>query len=273
MAKKKSEVTAPPTKQLEIRYVPLSAARRWERNPKLHNLDEIIAAIQKYGFQDPPAWDATLNNGEGGLKHGNGRTEALEVMFNRQMPVPDGIVEQDGEWHLPIVFGNDLPNENVAMAYALDHNNLTLLGGSLSPMQASKMYDQRDYAALSAELIRVKAHPVTVSPEDARALARGILGREVTGEPAYQDGNVEEDAHEKLEKINTVRLTIGSIQWDVDIERFKEWNARLAERHDYDQLAIIKDLQSRLGTSASSAQALPVEEIAADKMEDDFDDF
>ena len=71
MARKKSEVTAPLTKQLEIQYVPLSAARRWERNPKLHNLDEIIAAIQKYGFQDPPAWDATLNNGEGGLKHGS----------------------------------------------------------------------------------------------------------------------------------------------------------------------------------------------------------
>jgi hypothetical protein len=265
MAKKKSEVTAPPTKQLEIRYVPLTAARRWERNPKLHNLDEIIAAIQKYGFQDPPAWDATLNNGEGGLKHGNGRTEALEVMFNRQMPVPDGIVEQDGEWTMPIVFGNDLPNENVAMAYAIDHNNLTLLGGSLSPMQASKMYDQRDYAALSAELIRIKAEPVTVSPEDAKALARGILGREVTGEPVQGYDDDEEDADRQLEKINTVRLTIGSIQWDVGIERFKEWNARLAETHDYDQLAIIKDLQSRLG--------LPVEEMAADEMEDDFDDF
>lgn len=265
MAKKKSEVTAPNSKQLEIRYVPLSAARRWERNPKLHNLDEIIAAIQKYGFQDPPAWDATLNNGEGGLKHGNGRTEALEVMFNRKMPVPDGIVEQDGEWYMPIVFGNDLPNENVAMAYALDHNNLTLLGGSLSPMQASKMYDQRDYAALSAELIRIKAEPVTVSPEDAKALARDILGREVTGVPAYEEADPEEDVHEKLEKINTVRLTIGSIQWDIGIERFKEWNARLAEMHDYDRLAIIKDLQSRLG--------LPVEEMAADEMEDDFDDF
>jgi hypothetical protein len=265
MARKKPEVTAPNSKQLEIRYVPLSAARRWERNPKLHNLDEIIAAIQKYGFQDPPAWDGTLNNGEGGLKHGNGRTEALEVMFNRQMPVPDGIIEQDGEWHLPIVFGNDLPNENVAMAYALDHNNLTLLGGSLSPMQASKMYDQRDYAALSAELIRVKAEPVTVSPEDAKALARGILGREVTGAPAYEETDPEEDVHEKLEKINTVRLTIGSIQWDVGVERFKSWNAELAETHDYDQLAIIKDLQSRLG--------LPANELASNEMEDDFDDF
>ena len=265
-------MTAPNSKQLEIQYVPLSAARRWERNPKLHNLDEIIAAIQKYGFQDPPAWDATLNDGQGGLKHGNGRTEALEVMFNRQMPVPDGIVEQDGEWHLPIVFGNDLPNENVAMAYALDHNNLTLLGGSLSPMQASKMYDQRDYAALSAELIRIKAGPVTISPEDARALARGILGREVIGEPVqgYDD---EEDADRQLEKINTVRLTIGSIQWDVGIERFKVWNARLAEMHYYDQLAIIKELQSRLGLPVEEPVPSKVEGMAADEMEDDFDDF
>jgi len=45
---------------------------------------------------------------------------------------PRGIgVTGDGEWAVPIIFGVDAASRAAAVAFAIDHNNLTLLGGNL----------------------------------------------------------------------------------------------------------------------------------------------
>ena len=62
--------------QLELRYVPLAQATRWDENPKLHDLEALRQSIELHGFGDPPKCDARLD----GLVYGNGRTEALERM-------------------------------------------------------------------------------------------------------------------------------------------------------------------------------------------------
>ena len=62
--------------QLELRYIPLTQAKRWDENPKLHDLEALIRSIERHGFGDPPKYDAQLD----GLVYGNGRIEALERM-------------------------------------------------------------------------------------------------------------------------------------------------------------------------------------------------
>ena len=72
-------LASPPTadsETLSLRYVPLAQAKRWDDNPKRHDIEALIRSIETHGFGDPPKYDVTL----GALIYGNGRTEALERM-------------------------------------------------------------------------------------------------------------------------------------------------------------------------------------------------
>jgi hypothetical protein len=72
---------APPSEErLELRYVPLSQAKRWDENPKRHDLDALVRSIELHGFGDPPKYDATL----GALVYGNGGPRHLR----RRRPEP-----------------------------------------------------------------------------------------------------------------------------------------------------------------------------------------
>ncbi len=114
--------------QLELRYIPLHQARRWDQNPKRHDLDRLMVSIETHGFGDPAKFDSTLD----ALVYGNGRTEALERMKSEDRKPPRGIgLLEDGEWAVPVIFGVDAESRAAAVAFAIDHNNLTLLGGSL----------------------------------------------------------------------------------------------------------------------------------------------
>src|SRR5512143_890595 len=97
-----------PADLLRIEYVALPQARRWDENPKRHDLEAIAESIYRYGFQDPPKFDQAL----GALVFGNGRTEALLQAKAAGRDAPRGIaVGKDGEWYVPIVFGNDLASQ------------------------------------------------------------------------------------------------------------------------------------------------------------------
>jgi hypothetical protein len=116
------------SERLELRYIALSQARRWDDNPKRHDLPALVRSIETHGFGDPPKFDATLD----ALVYGNGRTEALEIMRKKSQQPPRGIaVLEGGEWAIPVIFGVDAKSRAAAVAFAIDHNNLTLLGGSL----------------------------------------------------------------------------------------------------------------------------------------------
>ena len=77
----------PTEEKLELRYVPLPLARRWDANPKLHNIGALIRSIELHGFGDPPKYDAALE----ALVYGNGRTEALELMRAEGKEPPRGV--------------------------------------------------------------------------------------------------------------------------------------------------------------------------------------
>ncbi len=218
---------------LTLRYIPLSAAREWERNPKRHDIPGIIASIRLYGFQDPPKFDTSLNNGEGGLAHGNGRTHALAIMQANGEDPPRGIAVDDvGEWTIPVIFGNDQPSEAIATAYAIDHNNLTLIGGDFSPMQTVRMWNAREYALLLAEA-GAETLPTTISESQAATLVSSIL--EETKTTA-----VKED-----DDTQPIRITVGAYRVrGIDPLQFLRWQNELVgltDGSDEEVLAIMFD--------------------------------
>ena len=155
---------------LELRYIPLSQARRWDANPKLHDLDALVDSITKHGFGDPPKYDAQLD----GLVYGNGRTEALERMQADGGEPPRGIgVLDSGEWAVPVIFGVDAESRSAAVAFAIDHNNLSLLGGKLGFNDLLAIWDEEGLQAVLEDTPDAGALLASFDDEEVASLLKG----------------------------------------------------------------------------------------------------
>jgi hypothetical protein len=161
---------------LELRYVPLETLRRWDRNAKRHDLGALAASIARHGFRDPPAYDAALNGGEGGVVEGNGRGDALSAMLAEGRPVPRGIVAEGDTWLVPVLFGVDAESQAAAESYAVSHNNLTLSGGDFTALDMASLWEPAGYAALLEDLAQQGEIPVGLDGEDVDALLRELAG-------------------------------------------------------------------------------------------------
>lgn len=138
----------PSPETLELRYLPLAQARQWDENPKKHDIPALIRSIENHGFGDPPKFDATL----GALVYGNGRAQALERMRQEGREPPRGIgLTEDGDWAIPVLLGVDSESQAAAIAFAIDHNNLTLLGGDLGFADLLQIWDEEGLQALLAD--------------------------------------------------------------------------------------------------------------------------
>ena len=156
--------------RLELRYIPLPQARRWDANPKRHDLDALIRSIEIHGFGDPPKFDATL----GALVYGNGRTEALERLRAEGGDLPRGIaLLDDGEWAIPVVFGVDAESEAAAVAFTIDHNNLTLVGGGLDFADMIQMWDETGLQVVLGNTPDASELLISLEPSDVDALLTG----------------------------------------------------------------------------------------------------
>jgi hypothetical protein len=134
---------------IRLEYVPLSLALRWDwvENPKQHDIGGIIDSICRYGFRDPPEYDATL----GAFVQGNGRVSALNQMWAKGMDVPRYIGLADGgDWAVPVLFGADAESEATARAYAIDANNLVVTGGDSGFWDIMNLYNKEQMAAIAA---------------------------------------------------------------------------------------------------------------------------
>lgn len=155
--------------RLELRYVPLAQARRWDANPKKHDLDALVRSIETHGYGDPAKYDATL----GALIYGNGRTEALERMRAAGKEPPRGIgLLEGGEWAVPVIFGIDAESRAAAVAFAIDHNNTTLLGGNLGLEELLGIWDEEGLQRVLADTPDAGALLASLSRADVDALLR-----------------------------------------------------------------------------------------------------
>ena len=159
-----------PDERLELRYVALSQAKKWDANPKRHDIPALVRSIEAHGFGDPPKYDTALE----ALVYGNGRAEALEVMRKEGKEPPRGIgVLEGGEWAVPVIFGVDSESRAAAIAFAIDHNNLTLLGGGLSIEDVLQIWDESALQRVLAEIPDAGALLASLDAADLDALLSG----------------------------------------------------------------------------------------------------
>lgn len=223
---------------LTVRYVPLSLVALWDENPKRHDLAGIIGAIQRYGFQDPPRFMQALNDGAGGLAHGNGRVRALQIMQERGLPRPSGIgviVEHkafNGEWAVPVAFGADVADSAEAQAYAIDHNNLTLTGGDFTAFFVAQLYEEEGYATRLAALAASNAKPVTVGDDELAVLADVVLTS---------------TQHRERPPRTEAKIRLGEYAPTVPLDRFTAWFDALMTDCEDDRAAAVTAVRTRLG--------------------------
>jgi hypothetical protein len=87
---------------------------------------------------------------------------------------PRGIgVLDDGEWAVPVIFGVDAASKGAAMTFAIDHNNLTLIGGGLGIEDVLQIWDEEGLQRVLREIPDAGALLASLSSTDLDALLAG----------------------------------------------------------------------------------------------------
>lgn len=208
----------PEGERLSIEYWPLSEClgKRWKGNAKKHDIPQLARSIQRYGFKDAVGWDAALE----AFAEGNGRVEAVQFLKDQGAEAPRGILtDGKGGWFIPVSLGVDVGTEDEAIAYAIDHNNLVLGGGSFLPQDSFRLWGEGLY-----ELFKTEENlPVTFEPEAVKALilarsADPLAGGETvaivrTGGEPEGNGNTEpEPSHVRMVQLFLNRENLPEFQ-------------------------------------------------------------
>ncbi len=93
------------------------------RNPKDHDIGEIIKSIRRFGF----IHRTIINSITGHMVAGHGRVEGLRQMKAGGEKAPLGIRVEGGSWYVPTDYEEIEPSEEEAVAIAL--NRLEEIGG------------------------------------------------------------------------------------------------------------------------------------------------
>ncbi len=202
--------------RLVIRYIPLDKAVLWDKNPKLHDIGALTESFARYGFRDAPIFDET----KGCIVAGHGRIKALTQMRNMGYPVPRGIYQSDDDWMVPIQFGINARTAGEAEAFAIDHNNITLLGGDLSLADISRIWDSELYIPVLEEIRAAGGEIISVDGDDLDNLLRqleseggsldlGSFSEQTKGEAMFRvvvDGLSREEAIDLADTLENSRV-------------------------------------------------------------------
>lgn len=178
--------------KIALSYKPLSEIRVWDKNPKLHDLEGLMASFRRYGFVNP----LIVNEATGILLVGHGRYLALERMKGEGEPPPQRITVEDGEWLIPVVTDVWL-GELEAMSYAVDDNLSTMAGGDLTFLELSRAFNEQRLAEVLEGLATRSEMPVFAKEEEYQALLEALL--EAQSEPIQEDFDIEEALEAYLE--------------------------------------------------------------------------
>jgi hypothetical protein len=139
---RKKPAESPPanaTPRLEYMDLPELLAMRHPRNPKSHDIDELIASFKRFGFIAYP----TIDERTGMMVAGHGRCEALAKMKERGDERPRGVMlgnvsaDDPGDprgatrhdWAVPVVRGISFESDAERDAYLIADNAHVMRGG------------------------------------------------------------------------------------------------------------------------------------------------
>jgi DNA modification methylase len=124
-----------------IEYMPLSdlVTRLHPKNPKDHNIGQIIESYKTHGF----VVGGTIDERTGLFLCGHGRTEALHMMRKQGMDAPRDIDVNNGDWRIPTQRGYHSTSDAQALAYIVMDNKSTIDGGWDEP-QLAKLLQEID---------------------------------------------------------------------------------------------------------------------------------
>lgn len=147
-----------------LTYMRLGDITPAEVNPKLHDLPSLIASLDRFGWTNP----ALMDERTGRLCAGHGRREAAISIKQSGEAMPDGVIlDEDGEWMIPVTRGWASRTDHEAMAYIIADNQLTIAGE----------WHMQTYAAQLEEIITHDASVIDalgVSYEDVEDIIRRI---------------------------------------------------------------------------------------------------
>lgn len=186
--------------KLEIQYLLLSELvnKFLDGNAKKHDIGKIVDSIQRYGFRDPLAIDATLNKGNGAVVEGNGRLEALLRLQEQGAKPPRFVAVVEGDWAIPCIVGGDSKTESEGKAYSIDHNLVGMFGGEFTALDMSKLFDEQPYLEMLEGLAKAGDLPVSVDGDDLDLLLQQIVEEVNDFEP------VSEDEQGRLDEVNPI---------------------------------------------------------------------
>lgn len=131
--------------KVRIEYMKLGELRPWDRNPKRHDIDSLMASFRRFGFVTPPLVDEGCEQ----IVAGHGRAEALGRMRDNGEEAPTRITkDKNGEWLVPVLRGVRFRNKQEAEAYLLADNRLVELGGWDDGLLAEVLNDLDDITAI-----------------------------------------------------------------------------------------------------------------------------
>src|ERR1700674_4605399 len=86
---------------LHVEYLPLSGLKPATRNPKNHQVETVLASMERFGYVAP----MILDERSGRLVAGHGRLESLKRAKRAGQKPPDRIRVAGAEWLVPVVRG------------------------------------------------------------------------------------------------------------------------------------------------------------------------
>lgn len=94
-------------------------------NPKQHDVEDIAASIERFGFVEP----VVLDERTGRLVAGHGRIEGLALLWAAEVAAPEGVEEREGRWFIPVVRGWSSRTDEDAASFLVAVNQLVISGG------------------------------------------------------------------------------------------------------------------------------------------------
>jgi DNA modification methylase len=114
-----------PNTSMRVEYLPLSDLKPAIRNPKSHQVETVLASMERFGYVAPMILDERSRR----LVAGHGRLESLKRAKRAGQKPPDRIRVEGDEWLVPVVRGVTFTDDREAEAYLLADNQTTILGG------------------------------------------------------------------------------------------------------------------------------------------------